>query len=159
MTPIVAETALTPEVVDPRLADVESVARWMDYAFELPGGFRFGLAGIIGLIPGIGDVIDALISLYIMHRAIQLGIPRVALARMVVNIGIEAVAGSVPFAGDVFDIAFKANKRNYELLRSHLVDRRRQTAYDSLFLLLTLVLLAVSIALPLFLLAELLKHI
>jgi hypothetical protein len=55
--------ALTPEVVDPRIADVEALARWFDYAFALPGGFRFGIAGIIGLIPGIGDLFDALISL------------------------------------------------------------------------------------------------
>src|SRR5436305_13868164 len=83
--------ALTPEVVDPRIADVEALARWFDYAFELPGRFRFGLAGIIGLIPGIGDVIDALISLYIIVRAMQLGISRVAIARMLVNVGIEGL--------------------------------------------------------------------
>ncbi len=52
---------VTGELIDPRLADVEALARWMDYAFVLPGGFRFGLAGFIGLIPGIGDVMDALI--------------------------------------------------------------------------------------------------
>src|SRR5437588_8927828 len=69
---------LTPEVVDPRIADVEVVARWFDYAFRLPGGFRFGLAGIIGLIPGIGDILDAAISLYIVYRGVQLRIPRVA---------------------------------------------------------------------------------
>ena len=90
------EEALTPEIVDLRLADVEALARWLDYAFALPGGFRFGMAGIIGLVPGIGDVLDALLSLYIVLRAIQLGVPRVALARMLVNVGIEALAGSVP---------------------------------------------------------------
>src|SRR5581483_1346690 len=80
---------LTPEIVDPRIADVEAVARWFDYAFELPGGFRFGLAGIIGLIPGIGDLIDAIISAYIVFRAVQLRLPRVALVRMMANIAIE----------------------------------------------------------------------
>src|SRR5437660_187851 len=101
------------ELIDPRIADVEAVARWMDYAFVFPGGFRFGLAGIIGLIPGIGDVMDALISLYIVNRALQLGIPRVGVARMVVNVGIEGLLGAVPFIGDVFDVVFKANRRNY----------------------------------------------
>ncbi len=96
--------ALTPEVVDPRIADVEALARWLDYSFELPGGFQFGFAGIIGLIPGIGDLFDALISLYIVGRAIQLGIPRVALVRMVVNVGIEVVLGTIPLFGDGFDI-------------------------------------------------------
>src|ERR1700716_3404731 len=69
------------EVVDPRIADVEALARWLDYDFQLAGGFRFGMAGIIGLIPGIGDIVDALISLYIVLRAVQLQIPRVAVAR------------------------------------------------------------------------------
>jgi hypothetical protein len=109
--------ALTPEVVDPRIADVEAMARWFDYAFELPGGFRFGFAGIIGLIPGIGDVMDGLISLYIVFRAVQLRISRVAIARMLINVAIESLAGTVPFIGDLFDIAFKANRRNYQLLR------------------------------------------
>lgn len=68
---------------------------------------------MVGLIPGIGAGLDALLSLYIVIRAIQLGVPRVALARMLVNIGIESIAGSVPFVGDVFDVAFKANRRNY----------------------------------------------
>ena len=74
--------ALNPEIVDPRLSDVEALARWLDYAFTLPGGFRFGFAGIIGLIPGIGDVLDALVSLFLVLRAMQLGIPRVTVARM-----------------------------------------------------------------------------
>jgi hypothetical protein len=153
------QDALTPEIVDPRLADVEALARWLDYAFELPGGYRFGMAGIIGLIPGIGDVIDALASLLIMVRAIQLGIPRVATARMLVNIGIEALAGSVPFVGDLFDIAFKANRRNYEILKSHISQPERQKKRDWIFLVLTIVLLAASIVLPLLGLIELAKHL
>jgi hypothetical protein len=99
---------LSADVPDSRIADVEAVARWMDYAFVLPGGFRFGLAGIVGLLPGAGDLIDAAISLYIVRRAIQLGIPRVAITRMMLNIGIEGAAGAVPFVGDVFDVVFKA---------------------------------------------------
>src|SRR6202012_2077921 len=102
---------VTGELIDPRLAEVEGLARWMDYAFVLPGGFRFGLAGFIGLIPGIGDVMDALISLYIVNRALQLGIPRVGVARMVVNVALEGLLGAVPFIGDLFDVVFKANRR------------------------------------------------
>jgi len=151
--------ALTPEVVDPRLADVEAIARWFDYAYTLPGGFQFGLAGIIGLIPGIGDVIDALVSLYIIARAIQLGIARVAIARMLVNVGIESLAGSVPFIGDLFDIAFKANRRNYQILKSHISQPERQKTYDWLFLVVTVVLVIASIALPVIGLIELAKHI
>jgi len=147
------------EVIDPRIADVEAVARWMDYAFVLPGGFRFGLAGIIGLFPGIGDLIDAVISLYIVHRAIQLGIPRVSIARMVVNVGIEGVAGSVPFIGDFFDVVFKANRRNYEILRSHMTASRRQSRLDWLFLLGTGLIAVAAIALPILVIAFVLRHI
>ena len=153
------EVALTPEIVDPRLADVEALARWLDYAFELPNGFRFGVGGFIGLIPGIGDVIDALISLYIIYRAIHLGIPRVAIARMLVNVAIEALAGSVPVIGDLFDVAFKANLRNYRLLKSHMSQPRQQKAKDWFFLVATFVIVVASIALPVVALVELAKHI
>jgi Domain of unknown function (DUF4112) len=149
---------LTGEIIDPRIADVEAVARWLDYAFVLPGGFRFGFAGIIGLIPGIGDVIDALVSLYIVYRAIQLGIPRVSIARMVVNVGIEGAAGSVPFIGDLFDIAFKANRRNYQILRNHMTASRRQSHLDWLFLLGTGLIVTAAVALPIIVLAVLLRH-
>jgi hypothetical protein len=147
-------------VVDPRVADVEALARWMDYSFTLPGGFQFGFAGIIGLIPGIGDLFDAVLSFYIVARAIQLGVPRVALVRMLVNVGIEGLAGAVPFVGDLFDIAFKANRRNYQLLQRHLAQpSRRNRIQDWIFLLLTLLVVAVSIALPVFALIEIAKHL
>ena len=151
--------ALTPEIVDERIRDVEALARWLDYAFTLPGGFRFGFAGIIGLIPGIGDVLDAVISFYIVARAIQLGIPRVAVARMLVNIGIEGFAGAVPIFGDLFDVAFKANRRNYHILKNHISQPRRQRTSDWLFLILTLFIVTLSIALPVVGLIYLAKHL
>jgi hypothetical protein len=149
---------LTGEVIDPRIADIEALARWLDYAFVLPGGFRFGLAGIVGLIPGIGDVIDALVSLYIVQRAIQLRIPRVSIARMVVNVGIEGLAGSLPFVGDLFDIVFKANRRNYQILKNHMTASRRQSHLDWLFLVGTFLVVAAAVALPLIVLAALIHH-
>jgi Domain of unknown function (DUF4112) len=147
------------ELIDPRLADVEALARWMDYAFVLPGGFRFGLAGLIGLIPGIGDVMDALISLYIVNRALQLGIPRVGVARMVLNIGIEGLLGAAPFVGDLFDVIFKANRRNYVLLNSYLIQPRRQHGMDSVFLLATLLVVIAAVALPIWFLSLLIRRL
>lgn len=135
------------------------MARWFDYAFEGPGGFRFGFAGLIGLIPGIGDIIDALISLYIVYRAIQLQIPRVAIARMVVNIGLEASVGAVPLLGDVFVIGYKANRRNYHLLRNHMLDSRRQKARDWWFLVLTIAVLLVCLAVPVALVILLFRYL
>ncbi len=146
------------DFVDPRIADVEAVARWFDYAFVLPGGFRFGLAGIFGLIPGLGDLIDALVSFYIVYRAVQLGLPRVTIARMLVNVGIEGTLGAVPLVGDLFDIIFKANRRNYELLRSHMADSGRQRRNDRIFLLIILLIVSLSIALPLILLVVLIRR-
>ena len=125
----------------------------------LPGGFRFGLAGIIGLVPGIGDVMDALISLYIVNRALQLGIPRVGVARMVLNVGIEGLLGAAPFIGDMFDVIFKANRRNYVLLNSYLAQPRRQFGMDWLFLLITLVFVIAAIALPIWLLSLLIRRL
>lgn len=152
-------TPLTGELIDPRLADVEAIARWMDYAFVLPGGFRFGLAGIVGLLPGIGDVMDALISLYIVYRAIQLGIPRIGIARMVLNVGIEGLFGAAPFVGDLFDVVFKANRRNYVLLNRYLTQPRRQHGLDWLFLLATLLVVIAAVALPIWLLSLLLHRV
>jgi hypothetical protein len=114
------------------------------------------------LIPGIGDVIDALVSLFIIVSAIQLGIARVAITRMLVNVGIEAVAGSVPFIGDLFDIAFKANRRNYQILKNHISQPERQRTHDWLFLTITVLLVMASVALPvigLIELVELIKHL
>jgi hypothetical protein len=146
------------EIIDPRIADVEAVARWLDYAFVLPGGFRFGLAGIIGLIPGIGDIVDGLVSLYIVNRAIQLGVPRVTIARMMINVAIEGLAGSLPFVGDLLDVVFKANLRNYQILKNHLAEPRRQSSLDLLFLLGTVLLVAIAVALPVIVLAALLHR-
>jgi hypothetical protein len=151
--------ALTPEVVDPRVQDVEALARFFDYAYRLPGGFRFGWAGVIGLIPGIGDLIDTLVSLYIITRAIQLGIPRVALARMLVNVGIEAVAGAAPFLGDLFNIGFKANRRNYLLLRTYVAEPGKQQTRDWWFLILTALILLAGLILPIIAIVYLLRRI
>jgi hypothetical protein len=149
----------TPERINPRIADVEAVARWLDYAFVLPGGFRFGFAGIVGLIPGIGDVVDSVVSVYIVVRAVQLKIPRVVITRMLVNVGIEALAGSVPFIGDLFDVVFKANRRNFLLIQSHMSQPERQNTGDWVFLAAVLGLVGLSIALPLIVLVLLAKHL
>ncbi len=148
-----------PQIVDGRLTDVEALARWMDYAFTAPGGFRFGLAGFIGLIPGIGDILDALVSLYIVWRAVQIGIPRVTITRMVVNVGIESLIGSVPILGAMFDTVFKANRRNYQLLSDHLSGTRRKTGNDWWFVGITVLLLILSVAIPVVLIVELFNHL
>jgi hypothetical protein len=100
--------------------DVELLARWMDNVFEIPGTkIRFGLDAIIGLVPGIGDALTALVSMYILKVAARRGVPRVVLLRMSSNLAIDYVVGSLPVVGDIFDVYWKANIKNVDLLRRH----------------------------------------
>jgi hypothetical protein len=98
-------------------ADLEGLARLMDESIRLPGGYRIGLDGLVGLVPGIGDAVGAVVSLYLVGRAAKLGAPRSAVARMLGNVGLETLVGAVPIVGDAFDFAFKANRRNVRILR------------------------------------------
>jgi hypothetical protein len=121
----------------------------LDEAFRIPGtGIRFGIDGIIGLVPGLGDVLAGLLSLIIPLAAWMRGVPYVALVRMAFNIGIGVLIGSIPFLGDIFDIAWKANRRNYQLMRRHLGEPRRHTWRDWAFLLLLAVGLGLVFAIP-----------
>jgi hypothetical protein len=104
-----------------RLARVKRLAWLVDAAFGVPGtGFRFGINSVIGLAPGVGDTLLGLVSLYIIHQAHLLGVPRHRLMRMLGNVVLEVVGGSVPVLGDLFDMALKANLRNIRILEDHL---------------------------------------
>jgi hypothetical protein len=103
------------------VARVEAVARIMDSMFEIPGTkVRVGLDAIIGIVPIIGDLISQVISSYIIWEARQLGVSRFTLARMMANSAIDTMVGIIPFAGDAFDIYFRANLKNLALLKAHL---------------------------------------
>jgi hypothetical protein len=122
----------------------------LDEAFVIPGtGIRFGLDGIVGLVPGLGDVLAGLLSLVIPLAAWIRGVPYVTLARMAANLGIGVLVGSIPLFGDIFDIAWKVNRRNYRLLCRHLGEPRRHTGRDWAFLLLLAAALALVFAIPL----------
>ncbi|MBN46464.1 MULTISPECIES: DUF4112 domain-containing protein [unclassified Methylophaga] len=95
---------------------IERLSWFLDESIPLPGGYRIGLDGFIGLIPGIGDFIGGLLSSVIIYKAHQLGVPRMILGRMIINMVIDTVLGAIPVAGDVFDFVWKANKRNVVLL-------------------------------------------
>jgi Domain of unknown function (DUF4112) len=101
-----------------RLARLEALAKLLDIAFVLPGtNIRYGIDGIIGLIPVIGDVIVTALSLWLVREARALGAPWYLTARMLANVGLQGVVGMVPVAGDAFDVLFRANLRNARLLR------------------------------------------
>jgi Domain of unknown function (DUF4112) len=121
----------------------------LDEAFRVPGTqIRFGIDGIIGLIPGLGDVLAGLLSLVIPIAAWIRGVPYVTLVRMAVNLAIGVLVGSIALFGDIFDIAWKANRRNYRLLQLHLSQPRRHTRQDWMFLLFLAGGLALVFAIP-----------
>jgi hypothetical protein len=105
------------------LARLERLVSLLDDRFSL-GGFRFGLDGLVGLVPGVGDGLGLLASAYVVLEAARLGAPRAVLLRMAVNLLLDFLVGAVPVLGDLFDFAFKANRRNLELLRRALAARR-----------------------------------
>jgi hypothetical protein len=114
-----------------RVARIDALATLLDTAFLVPGtNIRFGLDALIGLVPGIGDLVTTAMSLYIVNEARALGVPRLLLVRMLANVALDGFVGAVPVVGDAFDVVWRANRRNIALLRAHL-DRPhpRQGAY------------------------------
>jgi hypothetical protein len=133
--------------------NLDLLSRVLDTWFRVPGtSIRFGLDGIIGFIPGIGDFLGGLASCIIVLAAFFRGVPMVTIARMVVNLAIEVGIGAIPFAGNLFDIAWRANRRNYHLLERSLAVGRRDTWKDWLFMLALGVGLLAMAMIPFFLL-------
>ena len=104
-----------------RLKRLEAVAKILDVAFILPGTkIRYGVDGIVGLIPVVGDIIATGLSLWVVYEARALGAPWYVTARMLGNVAFQGVVGTVPVAGDAIDVLFRANMRNARLLRNWL---------------------------------------
>ncbi|HEY0331733.1 MAG TPA: DUF4112 domain-containing protein [Rhodopseudomonas sp.] len=108
-----------------RLARLEALAKLLDVAFILPGTkIRYGLDGLIGLVPVVGDIITTAISLWIVREARELGAPWHLTARMLGNVALDGAVGAVPLLGDAFDVMFRADIRNMRLLRRW-IDKQR----------------------------------
>ena len=115
--------ALVPEVgtIERRVERLRRVGWMLDSTFKLPGtGIRFGFDSLIGLVPGLGDLVAGALSLYIIAESARLGVPRTLLLRMGWNVAVDTFVGEVPILGDLFDVAWKANMRNLALLEGHL---------------------------------------
>jgi hypothetical protein len=107
--------------IDRRADNIRALARLLDSAVKIPGtGIRIGADSVFGLVPVVGDIAGAALSGYIVLASARLGAPASTLVRMLMNIGIDTVAGSVPIIGDMFDVGWRANMRNVELLDLHL---------------------------------------
>lgn len=119
-----ASPALVPQVGtldERRRARLQRLATLLDNSIGLPGTpFRFGLDAVIGLVPGIGDLIGGVLSLYIIVESSRLGVPRSILVRMAWNVALDTFVGEVPILGDLFDAGYKSNLRNLALLDDHL---------------------------------------
>ena len=108
---------------DPDLRRARALARILDTAVGIPGTkIRIGLDPVLGLVPGAGDVASAMLSAYIVLIAANKGTPRPVIWRMLGNIAVDTALGSVPVLGDLFDVAYKSNIRNVELLERYAIE-------------------------------------
>ena len=136
-------------VQEQRIAALRHVARLLDSAYQVPGtNFRIGLDPIVGIVPGIGDLISPLFTIALLWQSHDLNLPRVVQMRMLFNVAIDTFVGIVPLVGDLFDFAWKANDMNMALLERHAYEERSASARDWLFVIgLTIAMLALA-ALP-----------
>ena len=137
--------------------NLDMLSKVLDTWFRVPGtNIRFGLDGIIGFIPGIGDLAGGLASCIIVMAAYFRGAPAVTILRMVTNVGIEVLVGAVPVIGNLFDIGWRANRRNYALLERTLTHGTRDKWRDWLFMGVLALALVTMAMVPFLLLAWLL---
>ncbi|MEM7793250.1 MAG: DUF4112 domain-containing protein [Cyanobacteria bacterium P01_C01_bin.118] len=116
------------------LQRLRGLSHVLDNAIAIPGlGYRVGLDPLIGLLPGGGDVMAGLISIYVVVEAARLGVPAATLGRMGVNILIEVLMGAIPMIGDFFDVVWKANARNVDLLERHIRNPIPSSRTDKIF--------------------------
>ena len=129
-----------------RRQGLEPLFKWlaliMDEFIRVPGTkFKFGLDPLIGLLPGLGDTGSAFVSAFALIQAARLGVPRILLARMSLNVLINEIVGIVPVVGDAFSFWFKSNARNYQIIQDHIaaprsVSRRSDWIFVSAILVL-----------------------
>jgi hypothetical protein len=102
------------------LQRLDELATLLDVAFQIPAtNIRFGIEAILRLVPGVGDMAASALSCWVLVEAHRLGVPRTLMIRMIGNVVVEGIAGAVPVAGDLFDVGWRANRRNVRLLREY----------------------------------------
>lgn len=142
--------------------ELDLLRRWavlLDSAFRVPGtNVRFGLDAIVGLVPGIGDLVAPVFTLALLGTALKMRVPAVVVARMVLNAAIDMVIGLVPLAGDVADVFWKADLRNVALLERHAMRGVPPTRGDYVFVLACIAVVASIAIVPIVLLVWLLSQ-
>jgi hypothetical protein len=139
---------------DPR--GLEVMRRWariFDSAFRIPGTqITFGIDPLLGLFPGLGDLASPVFSLFLLWHGARLRVPKIVLARMVLNSLIDVAVGAVPVLGDLFDFAWKANAWNLALLEKHALPGQRASSGDYVFVILCGLVIVVAALVPILLL-------
>ncbi len=137
-------------------ADMEALAWLLDNSIPIPGtGWRVGLDALIGLIPGVGDVVSGGLGLLVIARGAQLGLPGVVLARMLANVALDLLTGLIPVLGDAFDAWYKSNLRNVDLVRRHMQEPDAPTTDSWAFFLGLLLAIAALMAGAIWLIGQL----
>ncbi len=137
----------TPRPGDPRTDTLRRLTWLLDDAIRLPLGFRMGLDAIIGLIPGLGDVVGGAAAVYGLGVAWQLGAPPVVLARMVLNASIDALFGIIPLVGDLWDVGFASHRRNLAILEHWLERPEHAVRHSAIALIFAIAALILVLAL------------
>jgi hypothetical protein len=138
---------IDPEVLPPESQWIERLAWLMDRSIPIGRKWSIGLDAIIGLVPGVGDFAGIIVGGFIVAQAVRAGLPKSVIARMVANVAVDGVTGLVPFLGDLFDVAYKANTRNVQIFREA-VRGRYQPVQDSSFAVGVAVVFLLILALP-----------
>ena len=113
------------EILDEKLVRLRQLSENLDESFTIPGtNIKFGMDALLGLVPGGGDLISGIFSLYMLRAAIKMKLPKRAIFSMLVNILLDTTIGIIPVAGDIFDIFWKSNKRNLKIIEKHLANKR-----------------------------------
>ena len=146
--PVTRLRQLTPGQ-EQRLAVLRRVSGMLDSAMLVPGtNIRFGLDPILGLIPGLGDLVSPLFTIGILWQARDLSIPKVVQLRMIFNVAIDTLIGVVPVVGDLFDVAWKANDMNMTLLERHAYEEHHASRGDWVFVSMMIVILVLIAVTP-----------
>tara|TARA_Y100000748_G_scaffold153774_1_gene128612 strand:+ start:928 stop:1287 length:360 start_codon:yes stop_codon:yes gene_type:complete len=113
------------EILDEKLVRLRQLSENLDESFTIPGtNVKFGMDALLGLVPGGGDLVSGIFSLYMLRAAIKMKLPKRAIFSMLVNILLDTTIGIIPVAGDIFDIFWKSNKRNLKIIEKHLANNR-----------------------------------
>lgn len=142
--PETGESKLVSEEKEKIKRDLEKLQFWLDECIELPYGIKIGLDPIIGLIPGVGDLIGSLFFIITLKYSEKLNVPTSVVYRMALNIVIDFILGLIPILGDFLDFGFKAHKKNTEILMEY-VDRPVAANAKSKFVVFSACLIPISI--------------